>query len=272
MGRMRAAVSVLASMLVLGALTAASASASGPVWAYCGKTVPKNTGAYTDKACSIESPSHEGKWELIDGIGKGKGVQGQVDRRRNPPRRDDRPRRIQPGMQQGVDLRTPGRPEQSRRRPHQHVQVRVQHLGDRTPALLHHIALRRTRLDQPGQRRSRHQAHERSRTRNRADHRSPDRLRPRSANSAGAARRSAPGARSARSPRNPRSPSPRSVFFEEGNPRFDMESNPPAFEGEEGIHILRSEINDPENGFEWSHRRRQRRLPSRGSSTSRAKR
>jgi hypothetical protein len=77
MGRTRGAVvAVLASLLVLGALTAASASASGPVWAYCGKTVPKNTGAYTDKACSIESPSHEGKWELIDGIGKGKGFKG----------------------------------------------------------------------------------------------------------------------------------------------------------------------------------------------------
>lgn len=42
------------------------------------------------------------------------------------------------------------------------------------------------------------------------------------------------------------------AFFEEANPRFDESSNPLAFEGEEGIHILRSEVNDPENGFEWS--------------------
>ena len=30
------------------------------------------------------------------------------------------------------------------------------------------------------------------------------------------------------------------------------QTNRPAFEGEEGMHILRSEFNDPENGFEWS--------------------
>src|SRR5262249_13848174 len=79
MGRLRGALLVMASMLVLGALTAASASASGPVWAYCGKAVPKNTGKYTDKSCSIESPSHGGKYELIDGIGKGKGLKGKAE-------------------------------------------------------------------------------------------------------------------------------------------------------------------------------------------------
>lgn len=63
-------------MLALGALSAAGASASGPVWAYCGKAVPKNMGAYTDKACSIGSPGQEGKYELLDGIGKGKAFKG----------------------------------------------------------------------------------------------------------------------------------------------------------------------------------------------------
>jgi hypothetical protein len=79
MGRLRGVLVVLASMLVLGALAAAGASASGPHWVYCGKAVPKNTGAYTDKACSVESPGHEGKYELLDGIGKGKGFKGKAE-------------------------------------------------------------------------------------------------------------------------------------------------------------------------------------------------
>ena len=41
-------------------------------------------------------------------------------------------------------------------------------------------------------------------------------------------------------------------FPDEANHRFDEKSNPLAFEGEEGIHILRSEVNGPESGFEWT--------------------
>jgi hypothetical protein len=76
---MRTAVAALAGALVLVALTAASASASGPVWVSCSKAVPKNSGAFTDKACSMESPSHEGSYELVEGIGKGKPFKGTAE-------------------------------------------------------------------------------------------------------------------------------------------------------------------------------------------------
>src|SRR4051794_19512929 len=78
MRRMRAAL-VATVVLALGALSTASASASGPVWAYCGKAVPKNTGKYTDKACSMESATNEGKYEVLDGIGKGKAFKGSSE-------------------------------------------------------------------------------------------------------------------------------------------------------------------------------------------------
>jgi hypothetical protein len=75
----RAAIPALLSVIALVAMSAGSASASGPVWAYCGKAVPKKTGTYTDKACSVESPGHEGKYELLNGIGKGKGFKGKTE-------------------------------------------------------------------------------------------------------------------------------------------------------------------------------------------------
>ena len=74
----RGALGVLAAAVSLVALSTASASASAPVWAYCAKAAPKNTGAYADKACASGSPTHEGKYELVDGIGKGKPFKGKI--------------------------------------------------------------------------------------------------------------------------------------------------------------------------------------------------
>jgi hypothetical protein len=74
---MGTAVAGVVAVLALGAVAPAGASASGPVWAYCAKALPKNTGAFTDKACSTEAGTHDGKYELLDGIGKGKGFKGK---------------------------------------------------------------------------------------------------------------------------------------------------------------------------------------------------
>jgi hypothetical protein len=63
--------------LVLGSVAPSGALASGPVWAYCAKSLPKSTGAYTDKACTMAASGHEGGYELVDGIGKGKGFKGK---------------------------------------------------------------------------------------------------------------------------------------------------------------------------------------------------
>jgi hypothetical protein len=66
----------IVTALALGVMAPAGASASGPVWAYCTKALPKNTGAFTGKSCSAEAATHEGKYELLDGIGKGKAFKG----------------------------------------------------------------------------------------------------------------------------------------------------------------------------------------------------
>jgi len=78
---MRRAAKVLATAVsaiaVCGAL-AAAALAAPPAWHYCGKTVPKNTGNYSDKACSLGSEPGQGKYEIFEGVGKGKGFKGKV--------------------------------------------------------------------------------------------------------------------------------------------------------------------------------------------------
>jgi hypothetical protein len=60
MGRFRHAGLCALVVGVVVALVPAGASASAPGWVYCGKARPKHTGAYTDKACSVESATHEG--------------------------------------------------------------------------------------------------------------------------------------------------------------------------------------------------------------------
>jgi len=63
----------LAAVFALFAISAVSASAA-PEWAACTKTVVKNTGNFTDKACSVASEPGKGKYELeVGSIGKGKG-------------------------------------------------------------------------------------------------------------------------------------------------------------------------------------------------------
>jgi hypothetical protein len=57
--------------LALLAITAGTATAASPGWAYCAKAVPKNTGNYTDSSCSMHSsPAGTGKYELAAGVGK----------------------------------------------------------------------------------------------------------------------------------------------------------------------------------------------------------
>jgi hypothetical protein len=68
-------------LIAAGALLACGASsalgAGTPAWFACAKALPKNTGNYTDKYCSEPSAPGEGKWELQEGIGKGKGFKGK---------------------------------------------------------------------------------------------------------------------------------------------------------------------------------------------------
>ena len=76
MRRSGIAATALLVALVIGMGAAAGASASGPVWAYCAKASPKSTGGYTDKTCTAGAAGHEGSYELLEGIGKGKPFKG----------------------------------------------------------------------------------------------------------------------------------------------------------------------------------------------------
>jgi len=72
-GAVRIAAVVLGVLVVCASASAVSAASTAPRWFYCGKAVPKNTGAFADKACSVpSSPTGTGKYELLEGIGKGK--------------------------------------------------------------------------------------------------------------------------------------------------------------------------------------------------------
>jgi hypothetical protein len=76
MKRMRILGLALVAVFALVAITAGAASAK-PQWKACIKTEPKNTGNFTDKLCSIASEPGTGKYELVAGIGKGKGFKGK---------------------------------------------------------------------------------------------------------------------------------------------------------------------------------------------------
>jgi hypothetical protein len=75
MKRMRILGLALVAVFALVAITAGAASAK-PQWKACVKTEPKNTGNFSDKLCSIGAPG-TGKYELVAGIGKGKGFKGK---------------------------------------------------------------------------------------------------------------------------------------------------------------------------------------------------
>ncbi len=77
MRRATALVTAVVAVLVAGAALAGGASAAPPAWHYCGKAVPKNTGSYSDKACSVSSEPGHGKYELFEGVGKGKSFKGK---------------------------------------------------------------------------------------------------------------------------------------------------------------------------------------------------
>jgi hypothetical protein len=247
---MRAAVLVLASMLVLGALTAASASASGPVWAYCGKTVPRNTGAYTDKACSIESPSHEGKWELIDGIGKGKGFKGKL------PFGDFRIDGMIPPGELNLKCKKAsisGHPVAPNKVAGVHISgskceyniSATDTCSFSTTSLSGELGWLSQGKGEAGIKLTSEAEPETGLITEVQTSCVPE-----------AKQRWRGTAIGAWGPvgqltKEPTLAYTARLFREEGNPR-DMVSNPTAFEGEEGIHILRSEVNDPENGFEWS--------------------
>jgi hypothetical protein len=76
MKRMRILGLALVAVFALAAMTAAGASASKPEWKACVKAAVKNTGEFSDKACSV-SAGGTGKYNLVAGIGKGKGFKGK---------------------------------------------------------------------------------------------------------------------------------------------------------------------------------------------------
>lgn len=72
---------VLIAALATSALAAAGASAAEPALYECAKTakVEKHfTGAFNNKTCSEANPEHTGKYELQEGIGKGKVFKGKA--------------------------------------------------------------------------------------------------------------------------------------------------------------------------------------------------
>jgi len=76
MKRMRILGLALVAVFALAAMTAAGASASKPVWKVCAKAAVKNTGEFSDKNCTV-SAGGTGKYNLVAGIGKGKGFKGK---------------------------------------------------------------------------------------------------------------------------------------------------------------------------------------------------
>ncbi|MCW3032659.1 MAG: hypothetical protein JWM60_1004 [Solirubrobacterales bacterium] len=66
----------LVAVFAFAAMTAASASASKPVWKFCQKAAVKGTGEFSDKLCSVAAPG-TGSYNLVAGIGKGKGFKGK---------------------------------------------------------------------------------------------------------------------------------------------------------------------------------------------------
>ena len=80
----------LVAVFAMTALVSASASAAEPAFYECHKLTAKPyTGKYTDKKCTKEATAKEqaegkkNKYELQEGVGKGKSLQGQ--RRQSHP-------------------------------------------------------------------------------------------------------------------------------------------------------------------------------------------
>jgi hypothetical protein len=240
---------MLAGVLVLGALTAAGASASGPVWAYCGKTVPKNTGLYTDKSCSIESPGLEGKYELLNGIGKGKGFKGKAE-----------------GGLRLDGVVPPGElPLQCEK-----ASISGHYVAPNKVAGVHisvskceynvseDVTCSMTTTSLAGELGWINQAKGEAGIKLTSEAEPEAGLIGEVQGCVKGAKQRWRGTAIGRwGPLNQITKESTFAFTafpfpDEANHRFDEKSNPPAFEGEEGVHILRTEVNDPENGFEWS--------------------
>lgn len=77
MGRTRIVGLLAFALVALGVTGASAASAAAPQWSYCGKAVPKNSGAYSDKNCSVAAEPGHGKYEILSGEGK-KPIKGKA--------------------------------------------------------------------------------------------------------------------------------------------------------------------------------------------------
>jgi hypothetical protein len=239
--------------LVVGMLAAssASASASGPVWAYCAKAAPKNTGAYSDKSCTTAAAGHTGKYELPDGIGNGKPFKGRSEgfsihgvvppgefntfcEQHNHETVSGRfvaPNKVADVVISGSDCRT-------------NISEPAKTCTFDTAPLSGELGW----IDQ---------------AKGEAGLKLTSEAEPEIgliAETSGCVaevkerwRGSAIGTWGqvgGISKESTLTYVPQQFLGEP--PRYDQDSNPLAFEGEAGIHILRSEVNDPENGFEWS--------------------
>jgi hypothetical protein len=76
---LRSVILVASTVGVIVPLSAVSAGAA-PEWFTCSKAAKVEghfTGKFIDKACSVLSESGEGKWELVPGVGKGRGFKAK---------------------------------------------------------------------------------------------------------------------------------------------------------------------------------------------------
>jgi hypothetical protein len=244
----------LVAVLAIGAVTSVGAwASSGPVWAYCAKALPKNTGAYADKSCTAAAPGSTGRYELVDGIGKGKGFKGKTQGLFRiygvvPP--GEFKMECQDGKISGSVL-APNKVTGvviSLSKCRTNISDEVKSCVLVTSPLAGELGWINQAKGEAGLKLT-SQAEPETGLIGEAAGCIPE-VKERWRGSAIAAWGPV-GTISKVSTIGYQKLS----FFEEANPRFDESSNPLAFEGEEGIHILRSEINDPENGFEWSTKR-----------------
>lgn len=67
----------LLAACALASVAASAASAAAPEWYSCAKAAVKDTGKYSDKLCTTLAPESKGGYELVAGVGKGKGFKGK---------------------------------------------------------------------------------------------------------------------------------------------------------------------------------------------------
>ncbi|MGO9489372.1 MAG: hypothetical protein ACLQBB_10140 [Solirubrobacteraceae bacterium] len=241
-----------AAIVALALGLPAPAGAAGPVWAYCAKASPKDTGAFSDKTCATAAAGHEGKYELVDGIGKGKPFKGsagspfggitihgvvppgEFNMYCNSGRITGRP--VAPNRVAGLVI--------SLSKCHTNISPEVKTCVFVSAPLSGELGWIDQAKDEAGLKLT-------------------SEAEPESGLMAEAAgclaevktrwRGSAIGTWGpvGMISREPTLDYVAQQYLGEP-PRYDQDSNPPAFEGEEGVHILRSEINSPESGFEWS--------------------